>query len=83
MTDQDGLQQFAQDYATAWSGSDPQRVAAFFAKNGSLSINGGAASVGRDAIAEDARRFMTAFPDMVASFDVRIVTGITIRRELR
>ena len=76
MTDQDELQHFAQDYAAAWSSGDPRRVAAFFAENGSLSINGGTPSVGRDAVAADARGFMTAFPDMVVSFDALVVTDV-------
>jgi hypothetical protein len=63
------MDSFAEDYARAWSSQDPDRVAGFFAENGSLRINGGEPSVGRRAIAEDARGFMTAFPDMIVSFD--------------
>jgi hypothetical protein len=44
-------------------------VAAFFADEGSLSINGGEPAVGREAIAAVARDFMEAFPDLVVSFD--------------
>ena len=64
------------NYAAAWSSGDPDRVASFFADAGSLSINGGPASVGRTAIAEDARGFMTAFPDLVVSFDSLISTEL-------
>ena len=69
MNDHEQLLEFAMNYAAAWSSGDPDRVASFFADDGSLSINGGPPSVGRTAIAEDARGFMTAFPDMVVSFD--------------
>ena len=60
---------FAQGYAKAWSTHRPERVAAFFASNGSLKVNDGAPAVGRTAIAEVAQSFMTAFPDMTVTFD--------------
>jgi hypothetical protein len=44
-------------------------VAAFFARHGSLTINGGKPAVGRAAITEAAQRFMSAFPDMVVAMD--------------
>jgi len=63
------LKEFANRYAEAWCSQDPQGVAAFYAADGSLSVNDGAPSVGRPAIAEEARGFMDAFPDMKVSFD--------------
>jgi predicted ester cyclase len=60
---------FAKRYAEAWCSQKPESVAAFFAENGSLSVNGGAPAVGRAAIAEEARGFMTTFPDMVVTMD--------------
>lgn len=65
----EGMDSFAEDYARAWSSHDPERVAGFFSEKGTLQINGGEPSVGRVAIAEDARGFMTAFPDLVVTFD--------------
>lgn len=59
------LEPFATRYAAAWSSQDPVRFASFYAKNGSLRINDGEPSVGRDAVEQTAREFMTAFPDMV------------------
>ena len=59
------LAEFATRYAEAWSGQDPKAFASFYAENGSLTINDGAPSVGRDAVEQTAREFMTAFPDMV------------------
>jgi steroid delta-isomerase-like uncharacterized protein len=59
------LTEFATRYAAAWSGQDPVAFAAFYAENASFRINDGAASIGRAAIEETARSFMTAFPDMV------------------
>ena len=59
------LTEFATRYATAWSSQDPAAFASFYAENGSLKINDGEPSVGRDAVEQAAREFMTAFPDMV------------------
>ena len=54
-------------YARAWCGGDPERVAAFYADDGSLAVNGAAPAVGRQAIAELARSFMSGLPDMHVS----------------
>ena len=56
---------FATRYAAAWSGQDAAAFASFYAENGSLRINDGEPSIGRDAVMETARSFMGAFPDMV------------------
>ena len=63
------LQAFATKYTAAWCSQDPSRVASFFAETGSLAINGGKPSVGRDAITAAAQEFMSAFPDMVVTMD--------------
>ena len=60
---------FGTRYAAAWSSQNPASLAAFYAENGSLTVNGGAPAVGRAAITETARGFMTAFPDMVVKMD--------------
>jgi predicted ester cyclase len=60
---------FAQSYAEAWCSQDPERVAAFFAERGSISINDEPPAVGRAAIAKEAQAFMTTFPDMVVTMD--------------
>jgi len=63
------LHDFAARYTAAWCSQDPTSVAAFYSVEGSLTVNGGAPAVARDAIMEVARSFMTAFPDM------RVVMG--------
>jgi predicted ester cyclase len=63
------LSQFAQRYAKAWCSQNPEKVAAFFAERGSISINNGPPAVGRVAIAKEAQAFMTTFPDMVVTMD--------------
>jgi len=61
----DELNQFAARYAKAWCSQDPEKVAAFYAKSGLISVNG-APTV---PIADVARGFMRDFPDMVVKFD--------------
>jgi hypothetical protein len=51
LVDPDQLKDFGRRYTAAWCSQDASSVAAFFAENGSLQINGGAPSVGRPAIA--------------------------------
>lgn len=63
------LTAFAQRYAKAWCSQSAESVAAFFADHGSLTVNDGPPAVGRVAIAEIARGFMRAFPDMVVTMD--------------
>ena len=57
--EQGQLQTFAERYTEAWCSGDPARVAAHYAPDGSLTINEGAPSEGRPAIA-DAARSMSA-----------------------
>lgn len=68
------LHDFAMRYTEAWCSQDPVRVASFFGERGSLKINAGEPAVGRAAIAEAARGFMAAFPDLVVRMD-RLSTG--------
>jgi nuclear transport factor 2 (NTF2) superfamily protein len=76
-----GYEDFARRYTEAWCSQEPARVAAHYAASGSLTINDGAASVGREAIAEAARSFMVAFPDLqVLMDDLRAEGGTTIYR---
>src|SRR6266536_2917912 len=63
------LTKFAKRYAEAWCSQNPEKVAAFFAEPGSISINTGPPAVGRVAIAKEAQAFMTTFPDMVVTMD--------------
>ena len=69
MNDLAEITEFAKRYAEAWCSQDPEKVAAFFAERGSISINNGPPAVGRAAIAKEAQAFMTTFPDMVVTMD--------------
>lgn len=63
------LKEFAERYTAAWCSQNPEAVAAFFGLSGSLTINGGLPAVGRDAIGNSAKSFMTAFPDLRVMMD--------------
>ena len=67
--DADHLKDFATKYTAAWCSHQPASVAAFFEERGSLTINGGTPSVGREAIAAAAQDFMITFPDMIVTMD--------------
>jgi len=67
--DPDRLLDFARRYTAAWCSQDPASVAEHYAPEGSLTINDGPSSVGRVAITEAARGFMTALPDMQVVMD--------------
>lgn len=63
------LSDFATRYTAAWCSQDAASVASFYSKNGSLRINAGEPSTGRDAITIAAQGFMIAFPDMVVEMN--------------
>jgi uncharacterized protein (TIGR02246 family) len=69
MSDLAETTRFGQRYAQAWCSKNPESVAAFFAANGSLSVNDGPPAVGRAAITEVARGFMRDLPDIVVMMD--------------
>jgi len=69
MDDLAELMNFAEHYAQAWCSRNPANVAAFYAEDGSLSVNDGPPAVGRAAISEVAQGFMRDFPDMVVTMD--------------
>jgi uncharacterized protein (TIGR02246 family) len=69
------LKEFTTKYTAAWCSQNAASVAAFFAENGSLTINDGTPSVGRTAITAAAQGFMTAFPDMVVAMDSVSLNG--------
>jgi uncharacterized protein (TIGR02246 family) len=72
-TDPEYLLDFARRYTAAWCSQDPESVAEHYAPEGSLTINDSSPSVGRAAIAEAARSFMSAFPDLEVLMDDVVV----------
>ncbi len=71
----DDLLEFARGYTAAWCSGDPRQVAEHYSPDGSLTINGGTQSVGRDAITEAARGFMDGFPDLRVELDDLKIDG--------
>jgi predicted ester cyclase len=69
------MRDFAERYAAAWCSQSAARVAAFYARDGSLSVNGGPPARGRAAITVEAKGFMTAFPDMRVRMDRLVDAG--------
>ena len=63
--DPDQLRDFARRYTEAWCSQQPTRVAAHYAVDGRIAVNGAAWA----PILEVAGSFMAAFPDMVISMD--------------
>ena len=78
MPDSSELRAFAESYTAAWGSRDASSVAAFFAPDGSLTVNDGEPAVGRTAITEVAQGFMTAFPDMRVIMDGLLVRGARV-----
>ena len=71
----DELLEFARGYTAAWCSGDPHQVAEHYARDGSLTINGGSPSIGREAITEAARGFMDGFPDLRVELDDLKIDG--------
>ena len=67
--DAHSIRRFAEAYTAAWCSQDPQQVAACYSEDGSLRVNNDPPAVGREAIADVARGFMTSFPDMRVFLD--------------
>ncbi len=63
------LHAFGTRYARAWCSQVPESVAAFFADDGSLSVNENTPATGREAIASVAQGYMTDFPDLNVTMD--------------
>ena len=71
----DQMRNLAEAYTAAWCSQNAASVAAFYAPDGSLTINDGPPSVGRAAITAAAQEFMTSFPDMKVSLDNLTIDG--------
>lgn len=63
------LELFAKEYTKAWCSGIPEKVASFFAPDGSSSDNDEEPAVGREAIAKAIGKLMNAFPDLIVTLD--------------
>jgi predicted ester cyclase len=73
------LKAFATRYTTAWCEHDAAAVATFHSPHSSLTINGGAPAIGREAIATSARAFMIDFPDLKVAMDGLLMQGDRVK----
>jgi nuclear transport factor 2 (NTF2) superfamily protein len=73
--DTEQLRRFAKDYTAAWCSMNPAAVAAHYARDGSLTINGGTPAVGREELTAVAASFYEALPDMQVFFRDLVVDG--------
>ena len=58
------LRELADAYTAAWNTGQPEAVAAFFSKGGSIVINGGSPWQGQDGVAQMAQGFFNDIPDL-------------------
>lgn len=65
----DKMVEFGQKYAEAWSSKVPEKMASFYAEDGTLTVNNGTPAVGRKQLAETAKSYMEAFPDLELTMD--------------
>ena len=65
----DQLTDFATRYTAAWCSHNAASVAAFFAADGSIAVNGGEPATGRNAISSLVQGFYDAFPDTEVILD--------------
>lgn len=72
--DRDRVRELAESYTQAWCSQDPARVAAHYAPGGMIAVNGGEPT----AVAEVARAFMSAFPDIQLFMDDLVFKDDTV-----
>lgn len=70
---------FGEHYTAAWNSKKPEKMASCYAEDGSLAVNNGTPSVGRDQLAATANSYMEAFPDMKLTMDSLVADPNTYR----
>ena len=65
----DKMVEFGQKYTDAWNSKVPEKMASFYAEDGTLTVNNGTPAVGRKQLAETAKSYMDAFPDLELIMD--------------
>lgn len=78
-SEEEQMLQFAEDYTAAWNSMDPDKMASFYAEDGTLTVNRGTPAVGRKELAETAASYMEAFPDLNLSLDSLVKTDSTYK----
>lgn len=78
-TEYDKMVEFGQHYTDAWNSKQPEKMALFYAEDGMLAVNNGKPAVGRKQIAETAKSYIEAFPDIELTMDSLTVGNGTYR----
>jgi len=71
--------EFGEKYTAAWNSKKPEKMASFYAEDGSLTVNNGAPAIGRIQLAKTANSYMKAFPDMKLTMDSLVVDADTYK----
>jgi len=71
--------EFGEKYTAAWNSKSPEKMASFYAEDGTLTVNNGTPAVGRKQLAETAKSYMEAFPDMKLTMDSLVADSGTFR----
>jgi predicted ester cyclase len=71
--------EFGKKYTAAWNSKKPEKMASFYAEDGSLSVNNGTPAAGRDQLAATAKSYMDAFPDLKLTMDSLVVDSQTYK----
>ncbi len=71
--------EFGEQYTAAWNSRKPEKMASFYAEDGTLTVNNGTPAVGRKQLMETASSYMEAFPDMKLTLDSLVADGDTYR----
>ena len=75
----DKMVEFGQKYTEAWNSKVPEKMASFYAEDGTLTVNKGTPAIGRKQLAETARSYMEAFPDLELTMDSLTMQNGTYR----
>ena len=73
------MHKFGEDYTAAWNSKKPANVAAFYAEDGTLTVNNRSPAVGRAQLTTLVNDYMEAFPDMKLTMDSLVADGNTWR----
>lgn len=65
----DIMVEFGQKYTDAWNSKVPEKIASFYAEDGTFIVKNGKPANGKRQLAETAQSYMEAFPDMVLTMD--------------
>lgn len=71
--------EFAQGYTDAWNSKNPENMAAFYTSHGTLTVNNGTPAIGTKQLAETAKSYMDAFPDLTLTMDSLVANSGTYK----